>query len=76
MSMIQFGLMVTVNILIGTMTPPYGLGLFIMSSVSKLSIPQILKATKPFFPIVIAFLLLITYVPWFSEFLPNLLFGA
>ena len=73
--MIQFGVMVTLNILVGTMTPPFGLGLFIMASVSKLTIPEILKATKYYFIPVLGALFLITYVPWLSTWLPNLLFG-
>lgn len=72
-SRIQFGVMVTINILVGTMTPPFGLGLFIMTSVSKLSIGQILKATKPFFIPVLAALLAITYIPILSTWLPSLI---
>lgn len=65
----------TVNILVGTMTPPFGLGLFIVTSITGLTIPQILKAAKPFFAPVIILLLLVTYVPAISTWIPSLLFG-
>lgn len=73
-SRVHFGLVVTFNILVGTMTPPFGLGLFIMSSITNLSIPQILKASKPYIIPTFMFLILLTYVPQISTWLPNLLF--
>lgn len=72
-SRLQFGVMVTINILIGTITPPFGVGLFIMSAISNLSIPKVFKAAIPFMiPLVIA-LLCITYVPFFTTWLPSIL---
>ena len=74
-SRVHFGVMMTVNILVGTMTPPFGLGLFIVTSITGLTIPQILKAAKPFFVPVIILLLLVTYIPAISTWIPWMLFG-
>lgn len=74
-SRVHFGVMMTVNILVGTMTPPFGLGLFIVTSITGLTIPQILKAAKPFFVPVIILLLLVTYIPAISTWIPSMLFG-
>ena len=72
-SPLQFGVMMTINILIGTITPPFGVGLFIMSAISGLSIPKIFKAALPFFIPLLAALICITYIPWFTTWLPGLL---
>lgn len=70
-SRIQFGVMLTINILIGTITPPFGTGLFITSSIANLPMEALLRALKPFFiPLVIA-LICITYIPFFTTWLPS-----
>ncbi|MDR2655469.1 MAG: TRAP transporter large permease [Oscillospiraceae bacterium] len=69
---IQFGIMVVLNCGIGLLTPPVGAVLFIGSAVSKISIERIVKATLPFYICMIVTLLLITFIPEISMFLPNL----
>lgn len=70
---LHFGVVMTYNLLIGLATPPVGLGLFVMSSVTRLSIDRLVRAVVPFYiPMIIA-LLVLTYVPALTLWLPNLL---
>lgn len=70
---LQFGVMVTINILIGTVTPPFGTVLFVLTAVTGLSMEKLVKSILPFFiPLVIA-MLIITYIPFFTTWLPGLL---
>lgn len=68
-----FGVFMTVNLAIGLFTPPVGLNLFVAAGISKSSIGEISKGVIPFVVSSIIVLLLITYIPWFSTFLPDLL---
>ncbi len=70
---VHFGIMMVFNLCIGTITPPVGPILFTGCKVAKVKIEEVFKTLIPFFIITIALLLLITYVPAFSMFLPNLL---
>ena len=69
---IQFGIMVVLNCGIGLLTPPVGSVLFIGSAVSKVPMDRIVKATLPFYLCMIITLLLITFIPEVSLFLPSL----
>lgn len=68
-----FGVFMTVNLAIGLFTPPVGLNLYVASGISGSSLLDISKAVIPFLVASIIVLLLITYIPFFSTFLPNLL---
>jgi len=69
---IVFGVILTVNLAIGFCTPPLGVNLFVASGISKVSIEQLSRAILPFFVGMIVLLMLITYVPAISLFLPSL----
>lgn len=69
---IQFGIMVILNCGIGLLTPPVGTVLFIGSAVSKVPIERLVKATLPFYVCMIITLLLVTFIPQISLFLPSL----
>jgi len=56
---------------IGFCTPPLGVNLFVASSISKVSIEQLSRAIVPFFVGMIILLMLVTYVPAISLFLPS-----
>lgn len=72
-SRVHFGVIHTLNCLIGTCTPPVGIGLMIMSSVSEQKFAKVVKDFLPFYiPLIIA-LLLITFIPAISMWLPNLI---
>ncbi len=70
---IQFGIMVILNCGIGLLTPPVGAVLFIGSAVGKVKMERVVKATLPFYLCMIITLLLLTFIPEISMFLPNLL---
>ncbi len=72
---IQFGIMIVLNCGIGLLTPPVGAVLFIGSAVGKVKMEKVVKATLPFYLCMIAVLLLLTFIPEISMFLPNLLSG-
>ena len=69
---IQFGIMMILNCGIGLLTPPVGAVLFIGSAVSKVKMERVVKATLPFYLCMIIVLLLLTFIPEISMFLPNL----
>ena len=69
---IQFGIIVVLNCGIGLLTPPVGSVLFIGSAVAKLPMEKVVKATLPFYLCMIITLLLITFIPQISLWLPGL----
>ena len=71
---IQFAVIAVLNLMIGLTTPPVGVCLFITSSIGKVSLGNVSKAILPFLAVSIFILLLVTYVPAISLFLPSLLF--
>jgi len=70
---LHFGIIMVVNLNIALMTPPLGACLFVACGISKLSLEEISKEIFPFILIEIAVLLLISYVPAISMFVPKLL---
>lgn len=68
-----FGVFMTVNLAIGLFTPPVGLNLFVASGISGSNLLAVSRGIIPFLVVAIIVLLLITYIPFFSTFLPNLL---
>lgn len=70
---IQFGIMVVLNCGIGLLTPPVGAVLFIGSAVAKVPMERVVKATLPFYLCMIITLLLITFIPGISLWLPTVL---
>ena len=69
---VHFGVIVTVNLCIGMVTPPLGVTLFVACSISKQTIPDVLRPLAPMLISMIAVLFLITYVSTTVMFLPNL----
>jgi tripartite ATP-independent transporter DctM subunit len=72
---VHFGMIMMVNLGIGLITPPVGAVLFVGSAVAKLRIEQVVQAMWPFFVILFSVLILVTYVPAISLWLPGL-FGV
>ncbi|MGE7185678.1 TRAP transporter large permease [Peribacillus sp. NPDC006672] len=68
-----FGIFMTVNLAIGLFTPPVGINLYVACGIGNVKLHSISKAIIPFLISAIAVLLLITYIPAISTFLPNLL---
>ena len=71
---VHFGLIMVLNLMIGLLTPPVGMVLYILSKVSKLSFEETVKAVMPWMIPLIGTLLLITYVPPIVTWLPSLLY--
>jgi C4-dicarboxylate transporter DctM subunit len=73
---IHFGIIMTVNMEIGMITPPVGLNLFVASGISGLSLWDVFKGAAPFMIIMLLGLLIITYIPVISLWFPKFLYGA
>lgn len=71
---IQFGVIMNFNLCIGLIHPPMGLALFVVSNISKLTTETLAWAVMPFLIPLLICLLLFTYIPGLSLWLPNLLF--
>ena len=72
----QACLIMIVNLMIGVITPPVGVVLYVTSNVAKVSANRVIKATIPFLIPLFIVLLIITFVPAVTNFLPNLVYGA
>lgn len=73
---IHFGVIMVLNLMIGMITPPIGLNLFIVSAIGRVGMMEVAYETIPYIFVLIGVLLLITYVPVLTLWLPNLLFGG
>ncbi len=71
---IHFGIVMTLNMEVGMITPPVGLNLYVASGLSGLSLEDVTKASLPWMAVMIVALLLVTYIPGISLFLVNLLY--
>ncbi len=72
---IHFGIIYVFNMGIGYITPPVGLDLYVSVAIFKIPLNKVVKACFPFFLILIVDLLIVTYIPSISLFLPNLFMG-
>ena len=70
---VALGIMITLNVETGVVTPPVGLNLFAVSGTAKISLPQVIKGTIPFFIGDLTVLLLVVFFPGLATWLPNLL---
>jgi tripartite ATP-independent transporter DctM subunit len=68
---VHFGMIMMVNLGIGLITPPVGTVLFVGSAVAKLKIGVVTRAMMPFFVALLVVLLMVTYLPWLSLWLPR-----
>jgi C4-dicarboxylate transporter DctM subunit len=73
---VHFGIIMVVNMEIGMCHPPVGLNLYVASGITKMGITELTMAVLPWLFTMLGFLLLITYVPQLSLWLPRLLFGG
>ncbi|MCC6468642.1 MAG: TRAP transporter large permease [Alphaproteobacteria bacterium] len=72
---IQFGVVFVLNLMIGTLTPPVGIVLFVVAKVAELPFERVTRATAPFLVPLIAVLLAISLWPPLTTWLPGLVFG-
>ena len=71
---VHFGVIMVLNLMIGLLTPPVGMVLYVLSRVSGVSFERCTQATLPFLIPLVTVLLLITFVPQFSMWLPTLIY--
>jgi C4-dicarboxylate transporter, DctM subunit len=72
---IHLGIVYVVNMEIGLVTPPVGLNLFVASGITGMPLTEVVRAAVGWLMILVGFLIVITYIPEISLWLPNLLFG-
>ena len=72
---IHLGIIMVVNMEIGMITPPVGLNLFVTSGVAGMPMMRVVKSALPFLAVLFVFLIMVTYIPWLSTFLPTSLMG-
>jgi tripartite ATP-independent transporter DctM subunit len=73
--LVHFGVIVTLNLMIGLITPPIGIVMFTVMEITKVPIESFTRAIWPFFGALVLALALITYVPGLVLFLPELIYG-
>ena len=73
LDLVHFGVMVVLNLMIGQVTPPFGVCLFVISDVNKLKLDRLYRSILPFLVPLILTLILVTYIPGIVTALPNAL---
>lgn len=71
---IHFGVIVVLNLSIGTFTPPFGANIFVVQAIFKIPTSVLYPGLVPFITAAIIALLIVTYVPWLSTWLPSLMY--
>ncbi|MEM8636868.1 MAG: TRAP transporter large permease subunit, partial [Pseudomonadota bacterium] len=72
---IHLGIIMVVNMEIGMITPPVGLNLFVTSGVAGMPLMSVVRAALPWLSILVVFLIMVTYIPALSTFLPTYFMG-
>ena len=75
-SQTQACLIMILNLMIGVITPPVGVVLYVVSNVAKVSAQRVIKATTPFLIPLFIVLIIVTFVPFVTNWLPNFVYGA
>ena len=71
---VHFGLVMVVNLALGMITPPFGVNLFAACTVARISLDRMVKDLIPFVLVIVACLMVISYVPWISLVLRDLVY--
>ena len=75
-NILHFGLMMCFDVGLAAITPPFGTYIFLVSGLLKMKTSEMIRDLWPFIGVAIIVLLLVTYVPWFSTFIPDLMYGT
>jgi len=70
---VHFGILIDVNMEVGLCHPPVGLNLYVASGISKLGITELTKAVLPWLGTMIVFLVIVTYWPWLTLVVPQMM---
>lgn len=73
---VHLGMVIVFNLMIGLLTPPMGLALYLVADIAKVSMKEVLKEMLPYYIPLAITLLLITYIPSLTTWLPQLAFGG
>ncbi|NIS62430.1 MAG: TRAP transporter large permease subunit [Proteobacteria bacterium] len=70
--LVHFGVIMTLNLMIGLITPPVGMVMFVVMNIANLSVAELTKGLLPFFTALLIVLFLITYIPWLVLWIPGM----
>jgi tripartite ATP-independent transporter DctM subunit len=70
---VHFGIIVVMNLMVGLLTPPFGMGLFVVAKIGNIPFEVLAREIMPFIPLMILVLAICTYFPWLVLYFPNLL---
>jgi TRAP-type C4-dicarboxylate transport system permease large subunit len=70
---VHLGVVVVFNLMLGTVTPPFGLSLFLIGDMTRTPLPALLRALLPFYPALLVTLVIITFVPDLVLWIPRLI---
>lgn len=73
--LVHFGVVMTLNLMIGVATPPIGMSLFVVSQISNMKVEDLMRSILPFLIPTTIVLFVITYIPILVTWIPNLVFG-
>jgi len=73
---VHLGMVVVFNLMIGLLTPPMGLALFLVADIAKVTMKEVLKEMLPYYIPLAVTLLLITYVPAITTWIPRMALGG
>jgi len=71
---VHLGIIMVVNLEIGMVTPPVGLNLFVTAGITGMSIARVVRAALPWSLVLLVFLMIVTYLPAITLWLPRLMF--
>ena len=73
---VHLGMVVVFNLMIGLLTPPMGLALFLVGDIARVTMKDVLREMAPYYVPLVVTLLLITYVPWITTWIPRAALGS
>jgi len=76
LDLVHFGVVMVLNLMIGQITPPFGVCLFTVAEVGKVNLEKLSKSVIPFIVPLVIVLMLCTYIPGLVTWLPNLLIAS
>jgi C4-dicarboxylate transporter, DctM subunit len=72
---VHFGIVVTINMELALLTPPVGMNLFVLSTITRAPLAEVIRGTTPFIVLMLILLIAITYIPAISLWLPRMILG-
>lgn len=72
---VHFGIVVTINMELALLTPPVGMNLFVLSTITRAPLAEVIRGTTPFTLLMLLLLIAVTYIPEISLWLPRLVLG-